>query len=261
MQNHAVVAIENRYGNPYCNWVFVCVCLRACVWYTVQYSARECVDNLISKRVRPFIINYLYGCQFSLVDGLFSCNFCIESATCIYALYAFCSVTVIGYVQIFLLSSNCLSQFVLLLMFFLFIFSIQLFRKTNALCNGSDRKNWLMYAWLNWRPMFHKPIAPVQFHYLFLWSRCTFQFRHIIQNVYFYKHLPIFYCQFMTTTVFKSVDKFTKIYGFATQLFVTLSFIVDLERVLLLLLCKLGPVTLYGNATKMICTGLKHAAV
>lgn len=174
----------------------LCVCLRACVWYTVQYSPRECVDNLISKRVRPFIINYLYGCQFSLVDGLFSCNFCIESATCIYALYAFCSVTVIGYVQIFLLSSNCLSQFVLLLlllMFFLFIFSIQLFRKTNALCNGSDRKNWLMYAWLNWRPMFHKPIAPVQFHYLFLFGRgALFNFGTLFTNVYFLQALADF---------------------------------------------------------------------
>lgn len=171
----------------------LCVCIRACVVHTVQYSPRECVDNLISKRVRPFIINYLYGCQFSLVDGLFSCNFCIESATCIYALYAFCSVTAIGYVQIFLLSSNCLSQFVLLLLiFFLFIFSIQLFRKTNALCNGNDRKNWLMYAWLNWRPMFHKPIAPVQIHYLFLWTRCTFQFRHIIHKCVFLQALADF---------------------------------------------------------------------
>lgn len=37
------------------------------------------------------------------------------------------------------------------------------------LCNGGDRKNWLMYASVNWRSMFHKTNKQaVWFHYLLL---------------------------------------------------------------------------------------------
>lgn len=56
---------------------------------------------------------------------------------------------------------------------------IQQSRKTNALCNVGDRKNWLMCARLNWRPMFHKAArqwAHVRFHYRF--------FRRDMPNTY-----------------------------------------------------------------------------
>lgn len=89
------------------------------------------------------------------------------------------ALTVIRYVQIFLTFIKLFSRF-----FFLFVSGVRTcvsfnkFRKTNAFMQRrGDRKNWLMYASLNWRSMYHKPTHMSNFITIFLFR--TFFFGHI----------------------------------------------------------------------------------
>lgn len=130
----------------------------------------------------------MYGCQFSLVDGLFSCNFCIVCEFFFCSVFA-CIVRVLQhwrsfdtYLKFFLTFIKLFSRF-----FFLFfsvfvrnscVFLFNKFRKTNAFMQWhGDRKNWLIFAWLNWRSMFHKPTHMSDFIIIFFFV-CYF-FRHI----------------------------------------------------------------------------------
>lgn len=84
---------------------------------------------------------------------------------CVCIVRVFAALTAIRYVQISYFHQIGQSILFVLVCFSsvrLCYASLVYFLSTNSekqtlLCNGSDRKNWLMYAWLNWRPMFHKP--------------------------------------------------------------------------------------------------------